>query len=405
MRRLPAWLIALSATLLMQTVASFMNQTLPVVAPLMTADLGLRPEAIGNLSSLNTLGSILFLALGTPLLALMGPVRMLQLGALTAAAGLALASLGVLPVLVLAALLTGIGYGPSGPSGSRILQATAPPRHRMLIFSIKQAGAPLGGALAGLIAAPVAAAAGWSMALLLGIALAAAASLAIQPVRAVLETEREPRRPISAAFSLKGLSAPVVALRQHPLLPRLTLLAFAFAYVQGGLFSLTVTWLVQAHGFALTAAGSAFAMMQVSGAFGRLLVGWLADRTGNATRNLAVQGVVAAALSAAFALWAPDGGPWVMAPLAVLTGLAAASWNGIFLAEVARLTSPERIAEATSGATMLCFLGYLLAPTGFALTVTLTGSWTLPFLLGAALLAAIGAAVGLGFALPGRHRD
>jgi hypothetical protein len=35
--KLPAWLLALSATLLVQSAASFMNQCLPVVAPLLTA--------------------------------------------------------------------------------------------------------------------------------------------------------------------------------------------------------------------------------------------------------------------------------------------------------------------------------------------------------------------------------
>jgi MFS family permease len=391
---LPPWITALSATLLMQTVSSFMGQILPVVAPLMTQDLGLRPERVGNFASLNTLGSIIFLALGAPLMLRLGPVRLLQAGAALASVALLLATLGVLPLLLLGAVMLGLGYGPTGPAGSRILQATAPPRHRVLIFSVKQAGAPLGGALAGLIAAPVAAAYGWPSAFLLGIVLAGAAALAIQPMRARLDAEREPDRPWLGSPGA-ALKAPFAALGLHPELPRLTLLAFAFAVVQGSLFSFTVTWLVEAHGFALTVAGGAFAVMQGCGVGGRLLLGWLADRTGNATRNLSIQAVVAALLTAGFILFAPGQPFWALATLGGLTGIAAASWNGIFLAEVARLSPPDRLGEATAGATLFCFLGYLTAPSAFALAVTMTGSWTLPFLAAASVLAVIALWVGV----------
>ena len=147
------WVAALGATLLMQSVSSFLTQTLPVVAPLITASAGLAPERVGNLSSLVAFGTVLFLLLGGPFLARLGPVRMLQAGALLSGIALLIAALGALPALMLASLLLGVGYGPSPPAGSRILAATAPKRHRTLIFSVKQAGAPLGGAMAGLIAA------------------------------------------------------------------------------------------------------------------------------------------------------------------------------------------------------------------------------------------------------------
>ena len=156
--RVPLWVLALGITLGMQTVASFLDQSLPIIAPLLTAGAGLAPELVGNLSSLNSLGTLLFLLFGGPLLARLGPVRVLQAGVLAAVAGLLIASSSWWPALIVAALLMDVGYGPSPPAGSRILAATAPPQHRTLIFPIKQAGAPAGGALAGLILAPAAAA-------------------------------------------------------------------------------------------------------------------------------------------------------------------------------------------------------------------------------------------------------
>jgi hypothetical protein len=72
------WVAALGATLLMQVVALFATQALPVVASLVTRGAGLPPEAIGQLYGLSMLGSVLFMAFGTPVLARLGPVRTLQ---------------------------------------------------------------------------------------------------------------------------------------------------------------------------------------------------------------------------------------------------------------------------------------------------------------------------------------
>src|SRR5260221_120582 len=119
----PQWLIVLAATMLAQTISSFMGQCLPVVAPLLTASTGVAPERIGNLSSLTSLGTVLFLAFGSPFLSRFGPVRSLQLGAATAIVAMAVAALGWWPALIAAALLLGIGYGPTPPSGSRMLAA------------------------------------------------------------------------------------------------------------------------------------------------------------------------------------------------------------------------------------------------------------------------------------------
>src|SRR5271163_2928213 len=105
----------------------------------------------------------------------------------------------------------GGGYGPSPPAGSRILAATAPKQHRTLIFSIKQAGAPAGGALAGLILAPIAARFGWHVALLASMAIGLTAAAAITPLRRRLDIEREPDRDIGirALFNRRNLMQPV----------------------------------------------------------------------------------------------------------------------------------------------------------------------------------------------------
>jgi MFS family permease len=387
----PIWIGALGATLLMQSVASFLTQSLPVIAPLITASAGLPPESIGNLSALVAAGTVLFLLLGGPFLVRWGPVRTLQTGAALSAVAMLVVAVGTTPALILASLLLGIGYGPSPPAGSRILAATAPPGHRTLIFSVKQAGAPLGGAFAGLVTAPVASSFGWPVGLLVTVAAALLAALIIQPLQASLDAERDPRQPLSlhVIFRRETWLAPAAALRLHPALPPLTLLAMSFATVQGCLFTFTVTWLIGTHGLTLVQAGAAFASMQAAGVVARIVLGWLADRTGRPTRNLLIQAVIASLCALAFAAL-PVGSPLIAINLlAGAVGFLCASWNGIYLAEVARLVPPEAIASATSGSTLFTFLGYLAAPACFALLVSLSGSWTLPFVLIAVQLGGI----------------
>jgi MFS family permease len=388
--KLPNWLLALSATLLVQSAASFMGQCLPVVAPLMTASTGLAPERIGNLTSLTSFGTVLFLVFGSALLARFGPVRSLQMGSGIAVLGMLIASSGYWPSLVLAALMLGIGYGPTPPAGSRILAATAPPAHRTLIFSIKQAGAPAGGALAGLIVAPFAAHFGWPAALLLAMAAGTLSAIAISPLRGMMDSERDPSRSIHprALFHPRNLLAPVRALRASPDLMTITALAVSFSLVQGSLFSFSVTYLTQ-RGLGLERAGLAYACLQAAGVFARVFLGWLADRTGKPALNLTAQAYVAGLAVILYGYMPLDAPFLIICAIATATGFFGASWNGIYLAEVARLAPPDRVADATSGSTLFTFLGYVAGPSLFALAVPYLG-WQLPFAIAGAQLIVMG---------------
>ena len=134
----PLWLWALVVTMLMQTTSAFLTRALPVLGPMITHAAGVAPEEIGHLASIGSLGSVWFLLSGGPLLPRLGPVRLLQLGALLGSAALIVTLSGNWFAFLVAAFLIGVGYGPSPPAGSDILQRNSPAQHRALIFSIKQ---------------------------------------------------------------------------------------------------------------------------------------------------------------------------------------------------------------------------------------------------------------------------
>jgi MFS family permease len=121
-----------------------------------------------------------------------------------------------------------------------------------------------------------------------------------------------------------------------------------------------------------------------------VFLGWLADRTGRPAHNLTAQAYVAAVAVTAYAFIPAGAGLGLTALIAMFAGFFAASWNGIYLAEVARLSPPERIADATSGSTLFTFLGYVAGPSLFALAVPYLG-WHIPFAIAGAQLALMAA--------------
>lgn len=82
----------------------------------------------------------------------------------------------------------------------------------------------MGGACAGLITAPIAAAFGWSSALLATVAVSILAALVIQPFKRGLDRERDTSQRLDCLHgaAARGLARPMLALRQHPMLPPLT---------------------------------------------------------------------------------------------------------------------------------------------------------------------------------------
>jgi MFS family permease len=383
----PLWFWALAVTMLMQTTSAFLMRALPVLGPIITEAGGVAPEQIGHLASIGSLGSVWFLLSGGPLLVRLGPARLLQIGALVGAVGLALTLTGNWIGFLLAAFLIGVGYGPSPPAGSDILQRHAPPQHRGLIFSIKQSGVPLGGAIAALLIPALTTLYDWRAAMAISALLAAATILLVQPWRETIDAGRDVTRRVTIAqmFSPRTILEPIRAQRLVPALPYLTYTGFAFAIVQGSIFAFFVTFMSTDRGFSLTQAGTAFAVVQGVGVVSRVGVGWISDRIGSGIRTLILLGVLSSIMTATTAMISLDW-PWPLVLLAGgATGFAAASWNGVYLAEVARVSPREAVGNVTAGSTFFVFIGYVVGPSAFAALVQYTGDYTLAFLLTAAM--------------------
>lgn len=374
------WLWPLLATLGIQTTSAFLSRLVPTVAPVMTAATGLAPESIGAIAGAGTFGSIIFLMIGHPLIRRFGPIRTLQIGLLLGGAGVALLTPPWALAPFLANMLLGLGYGPSAPAGSDILLKHAPPAHRTLIFSLKQAGVPLGGVLAGLALPFLVERMDWRMALILVGLVPIATVLVVQPIRASVDRDRDPGQPVGPGvlFSLHTMLGPLRAVISSPPLRGLSLAGCCFAVGQGSLFAFTVTWLV-GLGYDLVTAGLVFAVMQATGVFGRVALGWVSDRWGSGVRTLLINALAAAATMAAFAALSAAWPLWLVMVVAGVAGVTVSSWNGVHLAEVARHAPKGRVSETTAGATIVTFVGYVVGPASFGLITSTFGGYPAAF--------------------------
>jgi len=374
---LPPWAPPLAAVLLMQIVAAFQAQSIWVMAPILTHAAGVAPERVGELAGLVSLGSAWFFLSGHPILQRLGSLRALQLGALIASASLLIFFWPWWPAMMLAALMVGIGYGPTTPAGSDVLARYTPPRHKGAMFSIKQAGAPLGGAIAGLTLPTLAALVGWQAALVATALLGLGAIALVQRVRRDLDADRDQSVALSARIlvSPANLRQPVEALALSPRLPLLTLASFCLAAIQGNLFSFGVTYLTDEIGLSLVQAGAAASAMLFTGMFGRVLMGWIADRTGSAIGVLKGLAVTATLSTLTLSTIRPDWSYGAIVTVFAMTGVAATTWNGVFLAEVARIAPKGKVGMATAGSAFFTFLAYTAGPFLFAQAVSLAGAY------------------------------
>ena len=400
---LPPWLPPLAAVVLMQIVAAFQSQSIWVLAPVLTHVAGVAPERVGELAGLTSLGSAWFFLSGTPILQRLGSLRALQAGAVLASASLLVFFAPWWPAMMLAALLVGIGYGPTTPAGSDVLARYTPPRHKSAMFSIKQAGAPLGGAVAGLLLPTVVILIGWQVALIATALLGLLAIVLVQRVRREMDADRDQNVALSARMlvSPANLRQPVQALALSPRLPLLTLASFCLAAIQGNLFSFGVTYLTDEIGLTLIQAGAASSAMLLAGMVGRVLMGWVADRTGSAIGVLTTLSVTATLSTLALSTIGPDWSYGAIVATFALTGIAATTWNGVFLAEVARIAPRGKVGVATAGTAFFTFMAYTAGPFVFAEAVHLVGAYGPVF----AGTAGLGLLAGLSLVLASRRPE
>ncbi len=370
----PAIVPVVAVTTVVQAVVTMCSVIPAAIAPELARALGVPASWIGVLVSIIYLGAMATSLVGGVLTRRWGALRVNQSALVVAAAGVAMAAAPSLPSLAVGALLIGFGYGLTNPAASQLLMRVTRPKTRNLVFSLKQTGVPLGGVAAGLAAPTLTLSYGWQAALLTAVALALTLAVAVQPYRCSWDRDRDP------GAALRGSSVGNLRLVwRHPALSKMSLVGFSYSAVQLCLTTFAVTMLVEDLGFGLVAAGFALSVLQVSGVVGRLLWGGVADRLGDGNRVLIATGAIAALAGAATTMLSVGTAPAVIYGVLIVFGASAIAWNGVFMAEVARLAPAGEIVGATGGVMVPTYGGVLVGPVLFVGVFTLVGDYTTAF--------------------------
>ena len=382
--------VAVIAATMIAQVASIMGVAVfPVIAPKLAEEMGVEPALVGYQVSL-TYGAAMFASpFMSATIARWGACRATQVGLGLCFIGLALGLTSNLWGLVATSVLLGVALSVLVPASAHLLFRFSPPQNRNLVFSLKQTGVPFAWMLMALAAPAITLAFGWRWSLAAVLAVVLVSILALQPMRAGWDDDRDPRA-AARQRPFEGLAV----LWRYPILRWLSMASLFLSFVQLCLGAFAVTMLVQDGGYSLVAAGVIMSFTQAAGVIGRVAWGWVADRTGNSLGVLQKLTVIMIGCCLLAAFVSPAWPVVLTTLLFIAFGASAVGWNGVFLAEVARCSPRGLVSVATGGAMTWNFAGILIGPALFATVYKFVGSYALTY----GLLALI-AAAGLGLLL------
>ena len=363
--------LPLLVTLAVQMLVAFAVYCAPVMAPVAGPALGVSASAVGYYIAASYFGSMISSAAAGGWIARFGPIRASQAGLALCLAGLCLAASAWLPLVLLGGFVVGLGYGPTTPASSVILVRAAPPSIFALVFSIKQTGVPAGGVLAGLFVPMLILAFGWQWGAVVIGACCVLLALALSAVRARYDINLDPRAPVSLLSAL----APVRMVFGDRKLRQMCIAGFVYGGVQITLVTYLVTFLVESFALTLVLAGLVMAVSQVASVAGRVLWGVLADRVFARRTMLGLLGLGMGVSSLAALSADPGWSRGLLFTYAAVFGASAVGWNGVWLAEIARL-APGRASEATGGCLFFTFLGVVVTPPLFNAVLALTSNYS-----------------------------
>lgn len=368
-------LTGLIAMLVQQAFATVSKMAMPVLGPLAAADMAVDPSMIGVFVSITAaFGLFTTLACGN-FIRRYGALRTSQISLFVVGAGLAVMGVGLLPLMIVAAALLGLGATVATPASSHILARHCPPKYAPVVFSIKQTGVPVGVMVTGLTLPALAVVYGWGVASVFAGVACCLFALMLQPIRNRFDNDRVPDQELHWGDAFGTLRRVL----GDPSLRPLAAAGFSFIGLQAVFTTFTVTYLVEVVGQSVQTAGSVFGLAMTIAIPARILWGWVASGRVAPRHLLAIFGVAmfvaVSAMGFMTAAW-----PMVAIAAVVLSCSATAvSWHGVLLAEVARIAPAGQVAGMTGGVLAFGNAGQMLLPSAFSGLYLLSGSYLAAF--------------------------
>jgi MFS family permease len=384
------WLVLGTATLA-QATASFAMLGLAALAGFIQRDFGLSAAATGLLFTAGYIAPTLSLVFVGDLLDRKSERAIIGAGAIILFAALMLAAASHSYAVLLACLVVaGLGYSATQPGGSKSVSAWFRGDRLGLAMGIRQAGLPLGGAVAAAILPAVAAASNWRAAFGAGAVAALGGGLAFALIY------RPPPQDADAAPRRAKLSWPLVAglLRQR-WMRNAMVSGLALVSAQYGILAWLMLYLRDHAQIALARGALFLSLAQVAGIIGRVGMAAWSDRTPGARFGLLTGSMIAVAAGLVVLMFVPPDTPEAaLALLAAWLGFFGLGWYGPWVAYLAETAPSEEVGLTLGAAMAINQVGIIAAPPLLGLVHDLTGSY-------AALWACVVVALAVAYVLTG----
>ena len=290
--------------------------------------------------------------------------------------GMAIAAQGGLPGFGASAIIGGGGAAVSTPASSHLLGRASPPRMAPLVFSLKQTAVPAGLLIGGALGPWMATSLGWQNGMLLVAVACWLFAVILQPLRGRFDADRVPTH----RFRLSDFRTVITSVLARRDLRGLAFACFAFNGIQQVFTAYFVTYLV-ALGYTLEAAGYLFSTIVAIAVPGRILWGWLGSF--HVPPRVVMAGL-AFGMAGSVALTGFYTSAWSILAIGLVSSVLSASamsWHGILLSETARLAPTGKTAAVTGGVLSFGQMGALLGPVVFSLLLSVTGNYTLGWVI------------------------
>lgn len=287
------------------------------------------------------------------------------------AAGLAAATVSNYVALGALLFLAGAGAGSTNGASGRVIVGWFPTDQRGLAMGIRQTAQPLGVAVGALAIPAIAAAHGFSMAVLVPAVMAGAAAIGC------LVGIVDPPRPESTG----GSGRPVNPYRGDSTLLRIHVVSVLLVIPQATIWTFGLLWLHRDVGLSLPAAGALVTVTQILGAAGRIGAGVWSDRVGSRLRPLRTVAAAAVISLSALAVAAWTHQWWAAIPILIAASVITVADNGLAFTAVAEIAGPywsgrglgiQNTGQNLAAAAIAPAFGALITAAGFPVTYLLT---------------------------------
>jgi len=364
---------ALGVTTFTQAASSAVTSALGPLAPLLMAQFAINRGEVGLVQTALYLSATWSALVGGRLADRVGERSVLIVsGLITGAGAIAAAFAGPFWAFLAAAFVFGLGTGVQNPAGSAAVMRWFPPRRRGFAMGIRQTGVPVGGVLAATVWPWVATAWGWRA------TYGLAGAMALFGTGVVLLSYFDPAREPGSGTAVRSLGDLMTD-------RRLWLLALTYNGQIVAQYSVTVYLVLFFHealGFSLIVAAGLLALVNVVAIGGRIGWGLVSDALFDGARRpvlLIIIGLTLGGVLVAAAL--PAGAPLGLAiALAVLLGLSAFSWTGMYGTLAIELAGSASAASAVAWVHVLGGVGSLGGAPLFGYLVDHTGSYRVAWL-------------------------